>query len=675
MARHTITLPIVKSSNDFGYSAKTGVYYDAHGPQPYYTTPQAISTTLTIAFRSKGAKARFGIAWDDSLIPKDKELLKATFYFYTIEGHNRTIYYRYTDFAEGSTIPTHEPADGSVMGGVSYGWGSIDLGKPKGNSVVFSADFILEERPVYDIDGTFLTYDLFAQMWQLYSHRSPIYQPYVVIEYGDKPPEPPTSLYPSGIMMSTREIIRFSWTHKGVTDQKKFELQYSTNGGNSWTTITQNTPDQFYDLPAQTLPETGTVLWRVRTTDFNDETSEYSTATFTLGIPPQKAPIPVAPISQYIDENSSTTFEWIFTGGSASDVQSKIDLQYSTDGGTTWTTVTETTGETRLTLPSNTFAKGNVVWRVRTYNNWDEVSPYSEIKSFTVIGSPAIPLITEVSNEARPVVKWQTQEQQLYELEILKGEDAIYKTGVIPNATEREKRIPIYLDNGDYIARIRVINEYTLYSQWAEKNFSVSIDKPEQPSISVFNGTFKVTIKTDSGLNCYVYRDGVQIGAMANGIFEDFTGASNVEYKYFVRAIDVNDSFSDSDIKAAKCILTSNTIALYDEPSKFIKLQYGLDGVPQKLSTIEVKGELQYYDGRKYPVVEYSEFEAEEKSLSFLMESKKEVDEFRNLIRQKRKLLYRDIDGDVIIGEIPASLNIIRELLGYSVNFTIVRTV
>ena len=361
------------------------------------------------------------MAWDSSLIPKDKEVLNAKLYFYTTSSHSKPIYYRFADFSEGSTLPSHEPADGSKAGGVSTGWGYIDLGKPKGNSVVLYAELGLKRVWIYNYEGQPYAYVDVSEMWKIYSHRNSTNQPYVVIEYGDTPPDPPASLYPSGIMVSTRDIIKFSWAYKGTAEQKEFELQYSLNGGSTWVTITRTTNDQFYEMPAQTLPETGTVTWRVRTTDINDETSEYSTASFTLGIPPQKAPIPIAPISQYIDENTSATFEWIFTGGSASDIQKKVDLQYSTDGGSTWNTISQTISNTRLTLPPNTFTKGNIVWRVRTYNNWDEVSPYSEIKSFTVIGSPSIPLITEVSNEARPVVKWQTQEQQLYELEILKG--------------------------------------------------------------------------------------------------------------------------------------------------------------------------------------------------------------------------------------------------------------
>jgi len=675
VARNTITLPIIKSSNDTGYSVVTDAYMDSYGIiNKIYTNPAAVSNTLTVAYRPDSSKARMGLAWDGDAIPKGKATLNATLYYYSLNGHSKPIYYRYNDFSEGQSLPSHDPTDGSKSGGTSHGWGTLDLGKPKGNSVVIYAELGTKKVYLYNDEGELRGDITVSEKWSIYSHRSSTNQPYVVIEYGDVPPEPPTSLYPSGAMMSTRDVIKFAWSHGSEVSQKSFELQYSLNGGSSWTTISQTSADQFYDMPANTLPETGSVTWKVRTTDLNDEISDYTTATFTLGIPPQKAPIPVSPISQYISETVDTWFEWIFTGGAASDTQSKADLQYSLDNGSTWTTKTQTSANTYMTLSAGTFKKGNVTWRVRTYNNWNEASPWSESKTFTIIGSPATPLIVSVSNKARPTVKWQTQEQQIYELEILKDDTVIYKTGSIPNANDREHLVTIYLENGDYIVRIRIANEYSLYSSWAEKRFTISTPKPAKPSISVYNGVSGVTLKTDSKLKSIVYRDGEPVGEMAGGTFTDYTGESEREYRYFIRVIDAGDNFADSIIKSGKCRLIYNTIAPFNNPGEYIKLKYGLDADPVKNGEFTVSATLNYFDGRTYPVPEYSEYRKMEKSLSFYLESRNEVDRLRSLIDSSKTLIYRDTDGEIIIGCV-LSVNYSKNALGYSVTFAITRTV
>jgi hypothetical protein len=675
MANHTITLPIIKSSNDFGYRALTDVYWDTYYNRLEYvfTDPVAVSNTLDVAYKSSSAY-RMGLAWDESQVPKGKEIKNATLHYYTTHGHSKPISYKYASFNEGSSIPSHEPSDGVKAGGASSGWGEIDLGKPKGNSVILYA--ALGPAKLYFYDGVREDYVNGAEAWKIYSHRNATNQPYVVITYGDVPPELPTSLYPNGAIVSNRDVIRFSWVHNSLAGvlQKGFELQYSLNSGGTWTTVSQVTTNQYYDMPANTLPTSGTVTWRVRTTDANDETSEFTTANFTIGIPPQKAPVPISPISQYADEKLPIRFEWIFSGGSASDTQSKVDLQYSTDGGSTWITVTRSITDNYMILNAGIVTKGNIVWRVRTYNQWGDISPYSDVKSFTVIGSPATPLITEISNKARPTIKWQTSEQHLYELEILLDNEVIYRTGIIPNTTEKEHQIPIYLDNGEYTARLRITNEYNLSSSWAEKYFAIDIAKPNKPDITVYNGSFGVTIKTDTALKSFVYRDNEYLGEMLDGTYKDYTGANDKDYRYFIRVIDSNDSYADSDTKMGRCRLPSNTISLLDKPGDYVKLEYGLDGTPKKDSTFSINATTQHYDGRAYPIVEYSEFRTFEKTLSFHLDNKADVDKLKNLINQNKTLIYRDTDGEVVIGN-AITLDYSKSLLGYTVGFTITRTV
>ncbi len=649
MARHTKEIPIIKSSNNGGQWV---------GPTSDLTF---IPLPMVSDYLYLGIEP-IGLAWDAFQIPTNKKIVSLELKLYATSSVSvGTKILKYADFGEGSYIPFPTPANKSIS--LSSGWNTITLDYPTPvNSVVIGIQF--------PMPPTVLSY------MTIHSHRHSSNKPYVLVTYDDIPPEKPTSLFPNGVTVNTRDIIRFAWSHnsKEGNEQKGFELEYSTNGGSTWTKVSQTTPNQYYDLPANTLPTSGTVLWRVRTIDGNDEISEYSTASFTLGVLPQKAPIPVAPISQYLDENKPIRFEWNFLGGSPNEYQTKFDLQYSTDGGSNWTTITQTTGDNFHELPANTLSSGVVTWRVRTYNNWDEVSPWSEERSFTVIGSPPIPLIVDVTNQGRPIVTWQSVDQHLYELQIIKDEEIICNSGAIPSTTDKNFKLPIYLTDGNYKVRLRIYNEFNLFSEWAEKNFTISTVKPQKPIIEVFSGEYSVTIKLQNqGPKNLIYRDNILIGEVKGNTFIDFTGENNKEYQYFVRTVDNNDNFNDSDIKLGKCKFNGNTLALADNPKNFLKLKFGYNEKPKKSDSFSANGNLVYYDGRKYPVAEFSEFDNRTKTLTFAVKTISEVEKIIEMIAERKIFLYRDYEGTNMYGSI-LSISYEKVILGYEISFTITKT-
>ncbi len=650
MARHTIQIPIIKSSND-------NQMVIGSNPDMQFIPVPRVSNSLYIA-----QNCRIGVGWDGNQIPKNKNIVSQKVCLYANGSLTpRGGFIKMLEFGEGSALPSPQPSDRTFTY-ISSGWNKFDIPI---TTPVHSAILGIW----FDLMLDYFDYTTFN------SHRASNNKPYLEIIYDDIPPDKPSSLYPNGVTVNPRDVIRFAWSHnsKEGNEQKGFTLQYSLNGGTSWTTVNQTTPNQFYDMPANTLPTSGTVLWRVRTIDGNDEISEYTTASFTLGIVPQKAPIPISPISQYIDENNPIRFEWNFTGGSDGETQSKFDLQYSSDGGSTWTTKTVATSNQYYELPAGTLSSGNITWRVRTYNNWNEVSPYSENRSFTVIGSPPIPLISNISNSGRPTINWQSTDQHIYELEILKDDEVIFDSGSIPSTSDRSFKLENYLPDGNYKAKLRIYNEYNLFSPWAERNFTISTVKPQKPIIEVFNGEYSVTIKvSNTSARTLVYRDNILIGEVEGDTFVDYTGENKKEYQYFARTIDVNENFSDSDIKLARCKFSGNTLALADRPEDFVKLRYGYNERPKKTNSFGVNGNLVYYDGRKYPVVEYSEFEDRVKTLTFVVRTLEEVERIEEMMAQRKTFLYRDNKGKNIYGTI---LNIGYEevLLGYEINLTITK--
>lgn len=491
------------------------------------------------------------------------------------------------------------------------------------------------------------------------------------------PPDNPTSLYPNNITLNPRETIKFSWLHNSNSGlgQKGFTLQYSINGGSTWTVVSETGTNQFYDMPANTLPTEGTVLWKVMTVDGNGDSSGYTSASFALGTPPQQAPIPIQPVGAYLDSTEPILFEWHFMGGTPGETQKKYDLQYSINGGSTWTTITETTSNKFKELPANTFnITGNITWRVRTYNNFDEVSPYSDNKTFYVISSPPIPQITSVSNNARPAINWTSQGQHVYEIQIIQDNKVIIDTGAIPSVSDREYKLKEYLKDGDYKVRLRVINEYNLYSPWSEKSFTISTVKPQKPIIAIYGGEYSITIKASNlSSKNLVYRDNILLGELIDDTFVDYTCENKKEHQYFIRSINSSDNFNDSDIKLASCKFSGNTLALANNPQDFIKLKTGFGSMPRKTNQFGISGNLNYYDGRKYPVTEFSEFDNKAKTLSFFVSLIEEVEKIEEMIKARKTFLYRNNNGRNIYGTI-LGIDYDETMFGYEIGFTITQT-
>lgn len=105
--------------------------------------------------------------------------------------------------------------------------------------------------------------------------------PEIVIDYRDATPFAPTIIYPDGEIVENVGTMRFQWRHNasGGSPQSKFELGWKMQSDADWTTVTQSTANQYYDIDASKF-KNGIVEWRVKTFNSKGLSSEYSTAQF-----------------------------------------------------------------------------------------------------------------------------------------------------------------------------------------------------------------------------------------------------------------------------------------------------------------------------------------------------------------------------------------------------------
>ena len=394
---------------------------------------------------------------------------------------------------------------------------------------------------------------------------------------------------------------------------------------------------------------------------------------------PPGVPGPIDPIGDYKNNQGVIRFEWGYVspvGG----IQKKFDLQWSVNQ-TTWTTVSQTTENTYYDMPAGTLPTGNIFWRVRTYNEYDEVSGYSTASAFYAVGPPVKPTIQSISTgTASPTVTWTSSAQQAYELRVRQGDNVIYSSGTV-SGTATSHIITAFLADGSYIAGVRVKNEYDLWSGWGEQPFSISAPKPGTIDVKTYGRPYGVRLVFASPENyALIYRreeadeDYIRIGKVNAGQteFDDYTVASGKTYVYFMRNISAQGTYADGATAKQSVRLLLTQLAPASDPSNVYMLRYNLGSPPQKNTTWSTQQAELRFEGRPYPVFERNGFRSENLSCTYWIRKYEDVTTFYDLFAEGETVLLRDNKGRKIYG-VMGDIQVAEAHPGYSLTFTITR--
>ncbi|TCU67495.1 hypothetical protein EV204_11246 [Tissierella praeacuta] len=503
-------------------------------------------------------------------------------------------------------------------------------------------------------------------LWIILNNRMHLKPLRVEVEYELPPPSKPRSLYPDGDTLNPRGDIRFSWAKED--EQEHINLQYSTNQGSTWTTLTnQKTRDNFFIVPGGTIKHIGRVDWRIRIGNEAQIYSDWTTAIFTAGAEEPQAPYLVTPVGDYIlKSDGSIVFKWIYKGDIGTN-QAAYEISISNDNGVSWQSRT-------LSSPSQQHSQyldytGSVLWKIRTKNNYNEWSPWSDIAQFTIIDTPPAPWFTYIENKHMPTLYWNSSNQDVYRIWIKDDKrELVFDTDEVADANSRKLKLPIFLSFGKYTFYIQIKNNFNIESPISEQTKWINPTPPKKPEIDVYSQDYRVVI-TASVVNGLVYRNNQYIGTLKDGKFLDYTAGNKTIYEYFVRNVEY-DNYNDSEIKQGQCNFRKNTIATIDNPEDFIEVYVNLDNFPQKTFDFRLDYKSMNFAGRTYKATEFGESIQEDRSFTFYVEEKEPI---LKLIKKKKELIYRDINGEVIYGTI-ASISGEKRLDGYTVVFTIGRT-
>lgn len=449
-------------------------------------------------------------------------------------------------------------------------------------------------------------------------------------------PKNGTSLFSWNVALQEGEVCY------GVMGQKSGTFRWRVKDSSSVNSIACGTV-QHCEVPAGTF-SADQIEWQVEVTTSADQTltSDWYTLSTVEALPEA---VPISPVSTMVDGSSSCTFSWAHIIATST-AQTAADLQYHTGDGS-WQSLGHVAGaDTELIVPANTFPSGTVYWRVRTYNTDGTAGDWSDAAEIIVVAAPPAPVVLITSGAApRVSISWQSTDQQAWEAEI----NGI-SSGIIYGVA-KGWRLPDYLPDGTYTARVRVCNKYSLWSPWGACSVQVSNTTGEAIALSATDGISVSLRWTSSGYDAYyVLRDGRPIAKTTEQRYTDnFCSGSHTYTVRGVLAATGMYGLSNAVTAASTC----DTVYISPVPNaKWLRLRYADTSDRRTSLNTSRTVNYQYLPGAEYPSAEMSEWSSATMSVQCAFASPAESAELEAL--QGSLVCVKDRRGNYAIGVLEA---------------------
>ena len=408
-------------------------------------------------------------------------------------------------------------------------------------------------------------------------------------------------------------------------------------------TISISGSTQSVTVPANTFAGTTSIQWQVAVTANSGvvTTSNWMTLS-TADATPTAAPL--SPVDTVIDGSKDVLFQWqhsISTGTA----QSKADLQKSTDGQS-WTTLATVTGaEKQWTCPAGTLTSSIKYWRVRTYNADGVAGEWSDAAQIVVIAAPPAPSIQIKSTGPRPSISWQTSEQEAYQVEL----DGVLSGGT-HYGTEKTWTSPAYLSDGSHTVRVRVQNQYGMWSDWGAAALPVTNTPGAAITLSVqASSVADLRWQTTGSYDFYlVYRGGKPIAKLTQTQYTDELSSGSVTYQ--VRGCYAGSS-NYSLSQAVTVDVRADVHMVSDlDTGQTLRLPYSDSQHRQTTRTLSRQVELLQLSGAYYPVAVEVDAGADTLSITAALIDEGDIKQLMGLVG--KLVCAKTPQGDMVIGYI-----------------------
>ena len=473
---------------------------------------------------------------------------------------------------------------------------------------------------------------------------------YIELEYSDTDDFGYVTGNPYGgyVPKNGQTTFRWSWTPPsnilGTLSVSSCRFAYRKGTAGNYTFVNCGS-DLSYTSTAGMFSDTDTVQWYPEVTLSNGSVLAPTNSSgvayaYTLStVEPALSAQGVSPSGTIEDGSQPITFTWN-AWNSVGSSPSGADLQYSTDSGTTWTTLGSVSGSaTTYAAAANTLPGGELSWRVRAINGDNVAGDWSAALRFINVAAPAAP---SVSSDAAPfaTITWDATGQQAYEVKI----DGV--SYGIHFGTERTFTLPLPLTDGNHTAEVRVQGQYSLWSQPGSVTFTVANSAAGTIDLA---GDFGVDAQllwdaSPAGTDYLIFRDGVQIGHTANNEFTDRRSLGTHVWYVLLRQAD--GSYTKSNDVTGTLTAESPLIApLVGGP--WIALRLTESSTTTQTFSYEKTHTLRHYSGSPFPVIELTPYEDFSGAISCAFA---DADEARAFEALRGQVVILKIRGTVLIG-------------------------
>lgn len=392
---------------------------------------------------------------------------------------------------------------------------------------------------------------------------------------------------------------------------------------------------------------TGLHRFRVRVA-FKDRWTEWKeiTATLTETLPSIGA---LEPDGVITERDDPTRVWW------TSQNQSKWELVI--DGSITYTGTTE---KEKILAPGALQTGKHSMLLTVTYRTSAGVEKHVNKKAEWIVqGRPPTPTITSSSTftTSRPTIVWDTQDQQGYILEVLRDNEVVYSTDWI-NGLYVQHKIETYLSNGSYIVRVKVMNQFSLESDWGAKQITVNAVEPTNITLTSNQLENAVNLSWDNPNNrfikFYVLRNGELIAKTTETFYVDYI--AHRDCVYTVRGITEGDIYKDSNQKQEFVEISRSVLATVDKLEDQLNCAF-FTSSDRFNANLGLECTLIEVSGRPYPIAVFGEHQSKNISLNLLQCDS--LDKLIEMFHRREVFCYRDHSEKVffVIPSLPYNRN------------------
>jgi hypothetical protein len=469
-------------------------------------------------------------------------------------------------------------------------------------------------------------------------------------------------------------IIKLDWNYScpDETLQKTYTIEWKNGSSGTVNTITAESALSEHNIPSNTFPAGSEIYWRVKAKSTTDTESDFTDwAIFNLYIAPSVIALEPNNINQNIELPINVSWS----------SQNQSTYKLTLDGKV----YTGTTAK-NLIIPANIITSGTKTMTLEiTYQGVGYTTTATKTVTFLAYGKPPVPTLLNktIISTATPLIKWSSTEQVSYDFKILKGSSNIVATGEVISTSQQYNVTTALENNTTYAIKLKVKNQYGLWSDYATGTFTTSFIVPNTPSISGFanitNGSIILNVETETSpeyKNTEIWRKEPygEWKRMAYNLaevdaWEDSYVKSNTEYEYKARSIGQTGGVAESDPIALSTKVNYYTFYNVEDLNNNIRFEYNA----RIKSRYNRNNALTMYAGCVAPSYETDDITYKSYVMQFATKDYSHIDKLASLLKSSKLLLYKDVKGNKAFGQIFGSFEPITddlEVTTIEFNFT-----